>query len=68
VVAANVGDLASAVCPTSGRLTPPEDIAALTVALNAALARPAPVSPRAFVAARFDGRNTLNAYAGLLKV
>ena len=68
VVAADVGDLASAVCPESGRLAPPENIAALTVALNAALAKPSPVSPRAFVAAHFDWRNTLDAYAGLLKV
>ncbi len=68
VVATDVGDLASAVCPASGRLAPPENVAALAAALNAALAGPAPVSPRAFVAARFDWRNTLGAYASLLKV
>lgn len=68
VVATDVGDLASAVCPVSGRLAAPENVAALAAALNAALAGPTPVSPRAFVAARFDWRNTLGAYASLLKV
>lgn len=67
VVATDVGDLASAVCPITGRLTPPENVAALAAALDATLRHPSPVSPRAFVAAHFDWRNTLNAYADLLK-
>jgi glycosyltransferase involved in cell wall biosynthesis len=68
VVATEVGDLASAVCPESGKLAPPGNVAALAAALRAALADPAQVSPRAFVAAHFDWRNTLDAYARLLEV
>ena len=41
VVATDVGDLASAVCPVSGRLAPPENVAALAAALKAALVAPA---------------------------
>ena len=68
VVATDVGDLASAVCPVSGRLAAPENAAALAGALKAALGGPPPVSPRAFIAGRFDWRDTLGAYANLLKV
>ncbi|RBP16092.1 glycosyltransferase involved in cell wall biosynthesis [Roseiarcus fermentans] len=67
VVATDVGDLASAVCPATGRLAPPENAAALAAALSATFRQPSPVSPRVFIAARFDWRNTLNAYSDLLK-
>lgn len=78
-IASDVGALRQAICPRSGRLTPPEDVAALSAAMADFLARflaeqPADrggaaraPSPRAFVAARFDWRNTLNGYAKLLK-
>ncbi len=67
VVATDVVDLASAVCPVSGRLAPPENPAALAKALEDALHEKPAVSPRDFIAAHFDWRDTLNAYASLLK-
>ena len=67
VIASNVGDMPAAICPESGRLTPPEDVPALAAALRATLGRNAPASPRAFVASRFDWRRTLNGYAKLLE-
>jgi glycosyltransferase involved in cell wall biosynthesis len=67
VIASNVGDMAAAICPESGRLTPPEDVPALAAALRATLGRNALASPRAFVASRFDWRRTLNGYAKLLE-
>ena len=66
VVASDVGGAAAAVCPKSGILTRPDDVTALATALRAALDAPAAVSPRAFVAARFDWRQTLAGYSKLL--
>ena len=67
VVASAVGGLAAAVCPETGRLTQPDNPAALADALGATLDRPAAGSPRAFVAARFDWRQTLSSYANLME-
>jgi glycosyltransferase involved in cell wall biosynthesis len=67
VVATQVGDVASAVCPDSGALVPPEDPAALAAAIDAALTGEPRPSPRSFIAARFDFRRTLDAYAQLME-
>ncbi len=48
VVAADVGGVAAAVCPQSGRLVAAEDVAGFAAALDAALDSPGP-SPRDFV-------------------
>lgn len=66
VVASDVGDVARAVCRTAGRLTPPQDPAALASALSEVLRSPAQGSPRAFVAAHFDLNQTYTRYAHLL--
>lgn len=68
VVATDVGDLANAVCPSSGRIAPPENVEALALALNTVIDQPSAVSPRAFIAAHFDWNTTLAGYADLLKV
>ena len=68
VVASNVGALADAVCPASGRLVPPSDPAVLALALAEALARPIdPIIPRAFVETRYGLAQTLRAFEHLVK-
>jgi len=67
VIATEVGDLASAVCPESGFLVASEDPSGLAAAIDAALAAHSRPSPRAFIAARFDWRRTLAAYAKLME-
>ena len=67
VVASDVGDMAAAICPESGFLTPPDDVPALASALRTALGRTFATSPRAFIAERFDWRSTLKGYAQLLE-
>lgn len=62
VVATNVGALAEAVCPLSGRIVPSGNPAALAQALRDVLARPPLVPPRDFVAARFSWAQTLSSY------
>jgi glycosyltransferase involved in cell wall biosynthesis len=67
VIASEVGDLSGGVCPESGFLVPPEDPVALAAAIDAALAPHSRPSPRAFIADRFDWRQTLAAYAKLME-
>ncbi len=67
VVASDVGALAQAVCPRSGRLVPAGDAAALATALADRLAaRADPTIPRGFVAERFALTQTLAAFDQLL--
>ena len=67
VVASEVGALAQAVCPNSGRLVPAGDARALADALARVLAAaPDPATPRAFVEARYGLNRTLTAYNALI--
>lgn len=66
VVASDVGDLKSAVCPATGRLVPAGDSRALAAALTDVLDRPeGAASARAFVENKFSLTATLAAYARL---
>lgn len=64
-VAADVGAVASALDPATGRLVPPEAPGALAAALADRLAAPPAVSPRRFVAERFSHPAMLAAYGRL---
>ena len=67
VVASNVGALADAVCPISGRLVPPGDAHALAGALAGMLAaEPDPATPRAFVKSRYGLSRTLAAFNAVI--
>ena len=66
-IASDVGDLRAAICPKGGRLAPPENVAALAAELRGALDDKNRASPRAFIAAHFDWRRTLDLYAALAK-
>ncbi|MGA8169923.1 MAG: glycosyltransferase [Methylocystis sp.] len=68
VVGTLVGDMASAICPESGRLVEPEKVGALATALDNALARADVLSPRQFIADRFNWRDTLEGYTTALGV
>lgn len=69
VVASDVGDLKSAVCPVTGRLVRPADSGALAQALTEVLDRPSgSVEARRFVEDRFSLTATLAAYARLISV
>ncbi|MEZ5850088.1 MAG: glycosyltransferase [Hyphomicrobiaceae bacterium] len=63
VVATDVGGVSEAICPLSGALVPPEDPAALAVALTEVLAASSLLSPRPFVEQRFAWADTLAGYA-----
>ena len=62
VVATNVGALAEAVCPLSGRIVPPGDPTAIAHAIRDALAIPRSSASRDFVADRFSWQSTLASY------
>ena len=62
VVATDVGALTEAVCPTSGRIVPPGNPAAIAHALRDTLASPPSSAPRDFVASRFSWQSTLSSY------
>lgn len=68
VVATDVGALAEAVCPLTGRITPAGDPAALSAALREALAAPRTASPRDFVSARFSWQRTVDAYRQVVEL
>ncbi|MEQ1698249.1 MAG: glycosyltransferase [Hyphomicrobiaceae bacterium] len=62
VVATDVGALAEAVCPLTGRIVPPGNPGALAKALRDVLAIPPMIPPREFVADRFSWTQTLSSY------
>lgn len=62
VVATNVGGTRSAVCQRTGFLVPAKDAEELAVAISKAFASHDHQSPRDFVTAHADLRNTLTAY------
>jgi glycosyltransferase involved in cell wall biosynthesis len=69
VVASDVGALAQALCPISGRRVPAGDAEKLAAALAASLSDPIDAAiPRAFVAERFALTTTLAAFADILKL
>lgn len=65
VVATQVGGVAAAVCPATGRLVAPDDAAALTAGLSDALAAPAG-DPRAFVRHHASLDRMADAYLSLI--
>lgn len=65
VVVTAVGGSAEAVCPRTGRLVPPADVAALAEALAGQFARREGADPRPFVLARGDARAMVAAYRAL---
>ncbi len=67
VVASDVGSVREGLCPQSSRLVPPRDPQALAAAIGDMLARPSPVSPRAFVLEHFSWDRTVAAYQRLLR-
>lgn len=62
VVATNVGGTRSAVCVRTGYLVPAKDSDELALAISKAFTTHEPQSPRDFVTAHADLRNTLTAY------
>ena len=66
VVASQVGGVAEAVCPASGRLVPPGDPAGLASALQASLDHTSRYSPRAFVDPAFSNALMADRYQALL--
>ncbi|HEY5718753.1 MAG TPA: glycosyltransferase [Gammaproteobacteria bacterium] len=64
-VLTDVGGCREALCPTSGRLVPPGDPAALADALARLLARPSTRTPRAFVLEHGDLTQMTRAYERL---
>lgn len=72
VVASDVGDVRAAVCPQTGRLTGPEDVAALREALEQALedaqAGSRSEATRGFIGENFNWDRTLLGYSRLIGV
>ncbi len=68
VVATDVGALAEAVCPSTGRIVPPGDPAALAAALAEVLALPDSGASRQFVEARFSWTDTVASYRRVMEV
>jgi glycosyltransferase involved in cell wall biosynthesis len=68
VIATAVGDMASAVCPSSGFLTSPESPREFAERVAEVFARPTPHSPRQFVSKRFNWAQTLAGYQSVIGV
>jgi glycosyltransferase involved in cell wall biosynthesis len=68
VVASEVGDMASAVCPNSGFLTTPESPDQLAERIVEAFSRPRRHDPRQFVSKRFSWAQTLAGYQSVIGV
>jgi glycosyltransferase involved in cell wall biosynthesis len=68
VVASDVGGVREAVCPATSRLVPAGDVDALAAAIADVLGRNLSVSPRPFVVANFNWKQTVQAYRELSRV
>jgi glycosyltransferase involved in cell wall biosynthesis len=67
-IASNVGATREAMCPDTGRLVRPEDPRELARNIDEALGEPCAISPRDFVARRFDFASTLASYRDILEL